>query len=592
MEVENPGVVGGDMFELALVTNDFPDNTFEEDERELDEENQVEGEVFISSDSEGEDDESYGRQSADDDYGVHNDSVDLGEGNVGHENVEEVVHEDTTNNSNEGVSEPSVFDGVVEIDWSKHYTAEELRALRDMNVELPKVSNHHDLPRIMFAISDNGLLSKDAPPSSSEPMIRKGMIFDSMADLKHFFEDYAVRHHRLYYVVNSNRVMAPHLVFRLLDLNLKQFKPLRIRTHHPMHFDEHLVPYIEPTGFLPLARVVSSGLPSMDVVVLISLVDRWRPESHTFLLPCGELTLTLQDVAMITALPIDGIAICDTMDPVGWRDVVQEWLGLRPPETEEDERDKKAAGVSSKWLVDNFVVLDKVEYPEMYLHAAAKAWLWHFVASFLFPDGSGNIVSWICLPYLTKPWDELPNYSWGSAILAWLYRQLVDRRKEKGRVEWANTYQAWLLLWNNRHEKAVHYLSGPVHRPGPYKEYLLSLYSLSRLKIRPSLNVAFIAELPDSDTDEEIVDEYDEATRTGRQLERAPFEDYADTIGLFQLRDAPDVEGTQHSPPVDRVFRRRRNVPTGSTLPTEPGREKSKPDRYTLGSAKRKKAKK
>ncbi|KAL4396124.1 hypothetical protein AHAS_Ahas01G0060500 [Arachis hypogaea] len=40
--------------------------------------------------------------------------------------------------------------------------------------------------------------------------------------------------------------------------------------------------------------------------MLAALVERWRPETHTFVLSIGEVTVTLEDVAHIFGLPIDG----------------------------------------------------------------------------------------------------------------------------------------------------------------------------------------------------------------------------------------------------------------------------------------------
>lgn len=37
-----------------------------------------------------------------------------------------------------------------------------------------------------------------------------------------------------------------------------------------------------------------------DRSLLSCWADRWRPETHTFHLPCEEMTITLQDVAMLT----------------------------------------------------------------------------------------------------------------------------------------------------------------------------------------------------------------------------------------------------------------------------------------------------
>src|SRR5664279_3201820 len=49
----------------------------------------------------------------------------------------------------------------------------------------------------------------------------------------------------------------------------------------------------------------------------------------------------------------------------------------------------------------------------------------------LFPDSGGSDVSWMFLPLL-HDWDDAGRYSWGSARLAYLYRQLDEayRRSE------------------------------------------------------------------------------------------------------------------------------------------------------------------
>ncbi|RYR00031.1 hypothetical protein Ahy_B07g088083 [Arachis hypogaea] len=54
--------------------------------------------------------------------------------------------------------------------------------------------------------------------------------------------------------------------------------------------------------------------------MLAALVERWRPETHNFVLPVGEITVTLDDVAHIFGLPIDG-------EPVsGWTDSSGDFL--------------------------------------------------------------------------------------------------------------------------------------------------------------------------------------------------------------------------------------------------------------------------
>jgi hypothetical protein len=55
-----------------------------------------------------------------------------------------------------------------------------------------------------------------------------------------------------------------------------------------------------------------------DHSLLTSLVDRWRPETHTFHFRWGEMAPTLQDVSYLLGLPLAGRAIGPLAEPVDW----------------------------------------------------------------------------------------------------------------------------------------------------------------------------------------------------------------------------------------------------------------------------------
>ena len=44
----------------------------------------------------------------------------------------------------------------------------------------------------------------------------------------------------------------------------------------------------------------------IDHCLISALVERWQLETHTFHLPHGEMSITLQDVEVIYELPIEG----------------------------------------------------------------------------------------------------------------------------------------------------------------------------------------------------------------------------------------------------------------------------------------------
>ena len=66
-------------------------------------------------------------------------------------------------------------------------------------------------------------------------------------------------------------------------------------------------------GLLPFARLVeatgTSTRLAIDGSLLSCLVDRWRPETHTFHFRWGEMAPTLEDVSFLLGLPLAGSAI-------------------------------------------------------------------------------------------------------------------------------------------------------------------------------------------------------------------------------------------------------------------------------------------
>ncbi|CAI0430289.1 unnamed protein product [Linum tenue] len=44
--------------------------------------------------------------------------------------------------------------------------------------------------------------------------------------------------------------------------------------------------------------------------LITTLLERWRKETHCFNFLKGEMTITLNDIAILTDLPIDGDVVC------------------------------------------------------------------------------------------------------------------------------------------------------------------------------------------------------------------------------------------------------------------------------------------
>ena len=91
--------------------------------------------------------------------------------------------------------------------------------------------------------------------------------------------------------------------------------------------DIHIRLYVISAGFYGVYRL---GHIMIDWPLMTCLVERWRLETHTFHLPVGEMTITLQDVAIILGLRIDGPAVTGTC-VFDVAKLCEELLGVTPP---------------------------------------------------------------------------------------------------------------------------------------------------------------------------------------------------------------------------------------------------------------------
>ena len=76
-----------------------------------------------------------------------------------------------------------------------------------------------------------------------------------------------------------------------------------------MDYDKRYAPFFKRARLLGFVLQFKRQPPTLVHAALTALIDRWRPETHSFHLPCGEMTVTLEDWGMITAMPIEGHAL-------------------------------------------------------------------------------------------------------------------------------------------------------------------------------------------------------------------------------------------------------------------------------------------
>ncbi|KAH9611123.1 hypothetical protein KSS87_001526 [Heliosperma pusillum] len=147
------------------------------------------------------------------------------------------------------------------------------------------------------------------------------------------------------------------------------------------------------------------------------------------------------------------------------------------------EEDLKGASLRIGWLTENFSGLPE-QANEQVLHQYVRDYLLILMATVMLPDKNGNDIQVVYLPLL-RDLKTIDDFSWGSAVLATLYRNLCRSSNMKARDIGGPLILLQLWAWE-RITIARLIVTGPKNPPliqGPYplgSQHQLRVDSLGR----------------------------------------------------------------------------------------------------------------
>ncbi|KAL0403620.1 UNVERIFIED_CONTAM: protein MAINTENANCE OF MERISTEMS [Sesamum radiatum] len=137
--------------------------------------------------------------------------------------------------------------------------------------------------------------------------------------------------------------------------------------------------------------------------------------------------------------PVTGLDLDRTT--IEWQDYCLTYLGFRPAATA-----FKGSRLQTHAIISHIAQLEiTYDTPHEIVVQYARAVALLLLGGVMCPDSSGNLIP---LLYLTKLEDivEARNYSWGSAVLAFLYRELCNATN-KGKAAIGGALQLLQFIW-------------------------------------------------------------------------------------------------------------------------------------------------
>ncbi|XLU97815.1 hypothetical protein S245_012155, partial [Arachis hypogaea] len=160
------------------------------------------------------------------------------------------------------------------------------------------------------------------------------------------------------------------------------------------------------------------GVVQCQAALVNALIERWRPETHSFHFSVSECAVTLEDVALIYGLSTNDLPV--TGPTLSSYEALEaeclDQFGVAPRQA-----DCRGSFIKLTWfraLKDRLVLVDDIQ-----IHRYVKCHIMLLFGTVMFGDKSGAGVHWKFLPLL-RNFAGIIQFSWGSACLAHLYRAL------------------------------------------------------------------------------------------------------------------------------------------------------------------------
>ena len=183
--------------------------------------------------------------------------------------------------------------------------------------------------------------------------------------------------------------------------------------HQYVEDDPRIHPYVIHAGFYGIYHL---GHIMIDWPLITCLIERWQPKTHTFHVPVEEMTITLQDVAIILGLHIERPAVIGTC-VLDVAELCGELLGVTLPANA-----LRGSAISIWWLCDQLST-PAPDADEVALERSVRGFILALMGSFLFAEKKGVHVHLCFLPLL-RDLTHTGTYSWGGAILTHTYCEL------------------------------------------------------------------------------------------------------------------------------------------------------------------------
>jgi hypothetical protein len=263
------------------------------------------------------------------------------------------------------------------------------------------------------------------------------------------------------------------------------------------HHSPRTVQCMEEMGFGLYFRV---GHLQYDHALIAAFLERYRPETHTFHLPFGEVMISLEDVEVLTGLRVDGLPLHPAPDlpvgPVAQGNYLRGALGLDPIQCPGDAKMHPYIRTTQKVLLEPIKARLRRDIPygagdDEFRQRARCFALWAMGGCW-FSDSTKSSVLMDCVRW-TDDFGACSQMSWGSAVLAYLYRQLCRAATaDASKITSIGGALNLLHMWARERIRRLQPTFIPGPNPGLPLGYRYAIFFVSLLVFKMDLLECFI----------------------------------------------------------------------------------------------------